>query len=77
LKRLEDKPFDFGEKENVAILIEDVVKSTKNLPNLGLKLVHEIKRETRKPIDRLSQIMKKCDHLRKDMGNILRSKAKK
>jgi hypothetical protein len=44
LKQLEEKPFDFGERENKVIKITENTSNRKNLTNLGISLVHTIKK---------------------------------
>jgi hypothetical protein len=44
LKQLEEKPFDFGEQENKVIKISESTQKKKEIRELGISLVHTIKK---------------------------------
>jgi hypothetical protein len=70
LKQLESKPFDFGSAENKVTKILESSQNRRELKQLGISLVHTLKKEKRVPVNYLRQLVGKSNSLRKDMSNV-------
>lgn len=68
-------PLNFGANEVKVIKIEEKKSESKKIKNLGIEVVHQAKRNTRKPVNYMEKRLEKCAHLRANMEEIEIKKA--
>jgi hypothetical protein len=52
------------------VKIADKTKTSRQLKELGISLVHVVKKEKRVGVDRRKQVLATASHLRKSMSNV-------